>query len=607
MPCVKVDDLSSDQLLMQRRKLFLEFSARTDLRAVRIAVLGGSTTSSLVEVVEVLLLALGFRPVFYESEYGRFYEEAVHDPETLIAFKPEIIYVHTSCLNVPRLHAGTTEDDAAAHFQRQADRFRAIWDSLESKVGAQIIQNNFELPPYALFGNMDASAVSGQTRHLMRLNEFLAQEANRRSSLLVQDVHSLSSHLGLANWFDWDRYYSYKIQVRPQATVALARSLAAIVGAIYGKTRKVLVLDLDNTLWGGVIGDDGVENIKIGRETPMGEAYTGFQEYCMALRERGVLLAVCSKNSEEIARSGFYHPSSVLKLDHFSCFKANWFPKHQNIEEIAKELNLGLDSLVFVDDNPAERAIVAAQLPSVAVPNVGTEVSQFAAILDAARYFEPAGVSREDIQRASLYTANSQRSQQQSQFATYDEFLDSLNMTAEIEPFKQVYLERIAQLTNKSNQYNLTTRRYTLAELQALAASQEYICLYGILRDTFGDNGLISVLVGHQEERTLWIDLWLMSCRVLKRDMEHAMLDALVHHAQTRRLTVIRGVYLPTKKNAMVADHYERLGFIRIAAPFDAVEGATYWSLVLDGYFKRNRHIKTNTAQLDLDGVLQHV
>ena len=251
-----------------------------------------------------------------------------------------------------------------------------------------------------------------------------------------------------------------------------------------------------------------------------------------------MLLAVCSKNNEEIARQGFAHPDSVLRLEHFASFKANWEPKHENLLAIAQELNLGVDSFVFVDDNPAERTIVQAQLPAVAVPDVGSEVSQFAAVIERGRYFEPISLSGEDLARAALYQTNAARSSAEAKFANYGEYLDSLEMTAEIERFRPVYMERIAQLTNKTNQFNLTTRRYTLAEMEAIARDPQYIGLYGRLADKFGDNGLISVVLGRREGSMLHLDLWLMSCRVLKRDMELAMLDALAERAQATRAFV---------------------------------------------------------------------
>ena len=350
------------------------------------------------------------------------------------------------------------------------------------------------------------------------------------------------------------------------------------------------MLDLDNTLWGGVIGDDGVDKIKIGRETPVAEAYTAFQEYCLSLQRRGILLAVCSKNNEEIARQGFEHPDSILKLEHFSAFKANWEPKHENILAIARELNLGVDSFVFVDDNPAERALVEAQIPSIAVPNVGSEVSQFAAIIEEGRYFEAISLSQEDLSRAALYRSNAERTSAEAKYANYGEYLDSLEMTAEIERFKPLYLERIAQLTNKTNQFNLTTRRYTLAEMEAIAQNPTYLGIYGKLSDRFGDNGLISIVLGRRENNLLHLDLWLMSCRVLKRDMEMAMLDAIAAHAKAMGVRELRGYYFPTKKNGMVSDHYEKLGFEQLSV--DPETSSSVWTLNLADYSPRSQHIR---------------
>lgn len=437
---------------------------------------------------------------------------------------------------------------------------------------------------------MDSVSSGGATRFFLELNLEFARAAEADPRLLLQDVHSLSARIGLNSWFDWERYFSYKILVTTEASVALARSLASIVRAIYGKSRKVLVLDLDNTLWGGVIGDDGLDKIQIGRETPVAEAYTAFQEYCLSLQQRGILLAVCSKNDEVIAKQGLEHPDSVLRLDHFSCFKANWEPKHENILAIAQELNLGMDSFVFVDDNPAERAIVEAQIPGIAVPNVGSEVARFAAILEEGRYFEPVSMSQEDLSRAALYQANAARTSSGAQFANYGEYLDSLEMAAEIERFKPLYLERISQLTNKTNQFNLTTRRYTLAEMEAISRDSSYVGVYGKLSDRFGDNGLISIVLGRREGDVLHLDLWLMSCRVLKREMELAMLDVVVREAKAAGIRTLRGYFLPTKKNGMVADHYEKLGFEKVSD--EAESGATVWTLHSADYAPRSQHIR---------------
>jgi FkbH-like protein len=588
---MRLDSCSIQELLRSKSKLRRQLQNHS-CRDLRIAVLRGSTVNEMIDFAELFLLVEGFRCTFYQSEYNKYYEEAVLDSERIVKFRPDIVYVHTSCMNLqgwPPLSA--TEADHESFVAAEFSRFQQIWHSLQQNVGSHIIQNNFELPPFRVLGNVDSIAYGGRARFVNRLNVQFANEALNDPRLFVQDVNALSAALGTRNWFDWERWYSYKIMTTPAASLALARSVTAIVRALYGRSRKCLVLDLDNTLWGGVIGDDGPENIKIGRETAVGEAYTAFQEYCLMLRSRGILLAVCSKNDEETAKHGFEHPDSVLKLSHFSAFRANWEPKHENLTAIAKELNLGIDSLVFVDDNPAERALVASQLPMVAVPDVGSDVTRFIPALEAGGYFETVRVSAEDFSRADTYAANSQRALLKSKFRDYGEYLDSLQMTAEIDAFKPVYLDRITQLTNKTNQFNLTTRRYTAAEIQKMSLDPAYITLYGKLTDAFGDNGLVSVIVGRKDGSTLHIELWLMSCRVLKRDLELAMLDELVTRAQAAGIETIVGYYYRTPRNSMVADHYRRLGFECESQDPDG--GQSMWRLQLTtDYQPKRRYIQ---------------
>jgi FkbH-like protein len=588
---MRIEQLSIDDLLLKRKSLRRQLSAIEGLQPVRIAVLGGSTTHEVVQLLEIFLLGSGFQPIFHQSEYGRFYEDAVHDPADLIAFAPDIVYIYTSQFNVQHIPpVNASAADLQGCLDAELSRYRQIWQSIQQSLSAQIIQNNFEMPPYAILGNLDSVSSGGATRFFLELNAAFARAAEADPCLVLHDLAGISARIGLNHWFDRDRYFSYKIPFTAEASVAIARSLASVVRAIYGKTRKVLVLDLDNTLWGGVIGDDGVDKIKIGRETPVAEAYTAFQEYCLSLQQRGILLAVCSKNNEEIARQGFEHPDSILKLEHFSSFKANWEPKHENILAIARELNLGVDSFVFVDDNPAERDIVEAQIPAIAVPNVGSEVSQFAAIIEESRYFEAISMSQEDLSRAALYRSNAERSSVEAKYANYGEYLDSLEMNAEIERFKPLYLERIAQLINKTNQFNLTTRRYTLAEVEAVSQNPACLGIYGKLSDRFGDNGLISIVLGRRENDLLHLDLWLMSCRVLKRDMELAMLDVVADQAKAMGIREIRGYYFPTRKNGMVSDHYEKLGFGLLS--IDPETKSSVWSLNLADYSPHSQHIK---------------
>jgi FkbH-like protein len=578
-------------VLRKRRALRSELIGQDGLTDIRVAILGGSTTQELRGSLELFLLRDGLRPQFFESEYGRFFEDAVVDDSAVRALKPQIAIIHTTQLNLINPPAVFAPSDAVEQcFKAECERFQSIWTNLTQNLGCIVVQNNFDMPTTRSLGGLDSTELFGRTHFLLRLNLEFARAARENPKLIINDIHYLSARIGLDQWFDPDSWFSYKMAVSPIATVHLAHATARLLSAALGKSRKCLVLDLDNTLWGGVIGDDGVTGIKIGKETPQGEAFTSFQRYCRELGQRGVLLAACSKNEPENARAGFAHPDSVLAVEEFSAICANWEPKPGNIEKTARDLNIGLDSLVFVDDNPAERALVRAQLPDVMVPEVGSEVSKFAQHVDRAGFFEVVALNRDDARRGAMYAENAKRATVQSQFANYGEFLESLSMEAEIGGFSSVYLERICQLTNKTNQFNLTTRRYTLAEMEAMASSPEFVTLYGRLKDKFGDNGLVSVLAGRLKGRELHVDLWLMSCRVLKRDMEAAMLDALVSRAADRGAKEIVGYYFRTAKNGMVAEHYRSMGFQPDSLEEDGSRST--WRLSVGDYVPRNKSIK---------------
>lgn len=579
------------EILRRRHALRRELLEQANLIPARIAILGGSTTSEIKSVLELALLAQGIKPAFYESGYNRYYEDVLTSNPELWNFKPDVVFIHTTWHNVSDF-PGLLEREAEVEerVRREMARFESLWEKIHSELGALIIQNNFDLPRLRPLGNLEASETYCRVNFLLRLNAEFAAYARKHSRFLINDILYLCAQVGLVAWHEHNYWYNFHMALGPTATVALARNLAAIVKSTYGKSKKCLVLDLDNTLWGGVIGDDGLQNLLLGRDHPAGEAYLNFQEYVKDLQRRGVILAVCSKNDPENAKEGFTHPDSVLKLEDFATFKANWDPKADNIREIAKELNIGLDSLVFVDDNPAERAFVAEQLPEVAVPDVGSDVSRFAEVLEQEHYFEAEKVVREDLSRAAYYTSNTQRSASQATFSNYGEYLASLDMSAEIGSFVPVYLERIAQLIHKTNQFNLTTRRYTSAEVEMMSRDSGFVTLYGRLADKFGDNGLVSVLIGRMAQKTLEIDLWLMSCRVLNREMELAMFDALVEECQARGIREIVGVYMPSKKNRMVAGHYAGLGFTRVEGN---PGGRELWHYdVPEAYSPKTRHIR---------------
>ena len=584
-------------ILRKRQVMKRELLKQTNLVPTRIAILGGSTTTEVKSTLELFLLAQGIQPTFYESGYNRYSEDVQFENPDLWNFKPNIVLIHTTWHNIsefPELLEG--EAEVEQRVRREMARFESLWEKIHTDLGALIIQNNFDLPRLRPLGNLEASSAFGRVNFMLRLNAEFAVYARNHSRFLINDILYLSAQVGQAEWFRSNYWYSFHMAVSPTATVALAHNLAAIVKSVYGKSKKCLVLDLDNTVWGGVIGDDGVQNLILGRDHPVGEAFLDFQRYVKGLQRRGVILAVCSKNDLENAEEGFSHPDSVLKLEDFSAFKANWDPKPDNIRAIATELNIGLDSIVFVDDNPAERDFVAEQLPEVAVPSVGADVSSFAEVLEQERYFEVEKVVQDDLNRSAYYSSNAERSAGQSRFSNYGEFLASLEMTAEIGPFVPVYLERITLLINKTNQFNLTTRRYTSGEVVAVAQDPGFITLYGRLADKFGDNGLVSVLIGRVFEETVQLELWLMSCRVLKREMEFAMFDALIEQCQTRGIRKIVGTYIPSKKNGMVASHYAGLGFRSTGA---TSEGGELWSYDVPAtYSPRTRHIRRTADTL---------
>lgn len=578
------------QISAKRKQIRRSLLSRVVTTPLRVAILGGATTAEFVSILDLFLLREGFEAVFYESEYARFYEEAVVDNQRLRDFKPDVTVVHTTSRNI--LHFPKAAEERAGVEEKldlECARFRSIWDVLSTQIGCMVVQNNFDPPGYRILGNSDTVADYGRTNFINRLNLRFAEYAATRTGLFINDLSYLASLVGLKDWYEQSYWFSYKLAVGPTANVFVAESLAKILRAAYGKTRKCLVLDLDNTLWGGVIGDDGLKNLCLGNETPRGEAYVAFQQYCRELKNRGILLAVCSKNDIQTAKEGFSHPDCILRVEDFAAFEANWEPKPQTVERIAKLLNLGLDSLVFVDDNPAEREIVAAQLPMVAVPDIGDDPARFVEIIDRQGYFEALRLSREDTERTELYAKDRQREAAAGQFKGYDEYLQSLEMQAEIDSFNAYYIDRIAQLTNKTNQFNLTTRRYTAAQLRAMASDNAYITLYGRLKDKFGDNGVISVIAGEIKQCELHILLWLMSCRVLKRGMEAAMMDALAQECMKRQLKAIHGYYFRTARNDMVANHYGDLGFSLVSRS----EDASVWRLdLVHGYEDRSKFIE---------------
>lgn len=582
--------LDTEQLLRKKRRIRRELLAQNPHPLhKKIAILGGSTTNEVADQLGLFLLNYGIEAEFYQSEYGQYWQDAMFGTPELDEFKPDVIYIHTNWRNVE--HFPTTADTPAQVdelLEAEYTRFETMWQALAQKFGCPVIQNNFDRPNYRLMGNRDVWDVRGRTNFLSRLNQKFYAYAFAHEDFYINDLDYLASDYGLTAWGDAFFWHMYKYAMCLDAIPSLANSLANIIKSLYGRNKKALVLDLDNTLWGGVVGDDGVDGIAVGPEVPEGQVYAEFQSYCKALKSIGVVLAVDSKNDEENALAGLNHPDGVLRPDDFVAIKANWDPKDQNLKAIADELNLGADSFVFADDNPAERAIVAAQVPGVETP-VLDGAENYIKTLDHGGYFEVTTLSGEDLKKTELYHANAQRRRAQAAFADYGAYLDSLEMTATIRGFEPLYIQRIAQLTNKSNQFNLTTLRCSEDDIRGMAENPAWLCLYGKLVDKFGDNGVVTVVAGEAEGETLHLRLWLMSCRVLKRGMEDAMMDAVVADAAARGLKTIRGYYYPTAKNGMVKEFYAGMGFAKVDEDAD---GNTTWELSVEGYSPRHPHMQ---------------
>ncbi len=552
---------------------------------IRLALLGSSSMEHLQASIRVAGARRGLQVTPFLGGFGQFRQELLQPDSAVRAFRPQVILLSlrtTDIIDTLPLGAARQEVDAA--IGEAVQDLAALWRVARTEIGATVIQQTFLNTEYPVFGNLDGAVAASPQAIADRLNQAVRDAASAEGVLLLDVAHWAAAQ-GRTAWFDPVRWHHAKQLIAPSAAVFYGDLVGRLLAAMRGLSAKCLVLDLDNTLWGGVIGDDGLEGIILGQGNGAGEAFVAFQAYAKMLSQRGVILAVCSKNTHEIAEAAFLeHPDMVLKRADIAAFVANWDDKPSNLREIARQLNIGIDSLVFFDDNPAERDIVRQTLPEVAVPEVPEDPAGFIACLADGGYFEAVAFTEEDRARAEQYRANAERSQAVGGGTDIGAFLASLDMRMIAAPFNAVDLPRITQLTNKSNQFNLTTRRYTQDQLAAFAASGTAVTLSFRLIDKFGDNGLIGVIIAVPDETqpgALRIDTWLMSCRVLGRQVETETINQLCRIAGARGFTAIVGDYIPTPKNGLVRDLYQRLGFTQIAG--NATE-STRWSLSVSDF-----------------------
>ncbi|CAM3178296.1 Haloacid dehalogenase [Sphingomonas antarctica] len=577
-------------------------SARADGRDLaplipfRMGVLGNSTMSLLVPSIEATALRYGFALEVIEAPFGQVMQEALDPHAVLATAKPDAILVAIDVHGLPMRPTPGDAEAADASVQRAVEQMQSVCAGLRANTGATVIVQNVPRQPETLFGSYDFR-LPGTHRWLIehynrRLVETLAPDE------LFVDIAGLAEAIGLDRWHEPRQRHMAKLPFSQEMGPIYAEHIVRIVAAMRGKSRRALVLDLDNTLWGGIIGDDGLEGIAIGQGSALGEAHLSVQREAHDLHGRGVVLAVSSKNEDAAARLPFReHADMLLREDHVAVFQANWIDKATNLATIAKALTLGRDALVFLDDNPAERLQVRAAYPEIAVPELPADAAYYQRTLNAAGYFEAVTFSDDDRKRSAFYKDNARRLELQSGAGSLDAYHTSLEMVATMQPFDLVGRARIAQLIGKSNQFNLTTRRYTEAQVGELEADPGRWTLQARLADVFGDNGMIGVVVCDRLGKRWEIDSWLMSCRVLGRRMEEAMLQEIVLAAKADGAGELIGRYIPTDRNMMVAQHFAKLGFEKTD---ELASGETVWRLDLAGYADRALPIEIlRSAALD--------
>ena len=579
------------------------------LRQITLGIAATHTADLVAEALPATGLRHGLLLETFQVDYGQTAQALLDASSPLAQAKPDFVLLALDAQALGLARPFFDDAEAAKAVRSALDYVISLRDGAHANVGAGTILHTLAVPAEALFGSFDARQPGSVRWMISEFNRLLAAEAIGEADMLL-DMAAIAENVGLARWHDPLRWHEGKMPFSLDAIPLYADHVCRLLAAARGLSKKCLVLDLDNTLWGGVIGDDGVEGIKLGQGSTAGEAHLAIQVLAMDLRRRGIVLAVCSKNEEDAALIPFReHDEMLLKEDHISVFVANWTDKATNLKAIAETLNIGVDSLVFLDDNPAERERVRQELPEVAVPEVGDEPSDYVRLLAMAGYFEALSFGDEDKKRAEMYQANAQRATAMAKIGNLDDYLASLDMVCTIRPFDSLGRARIAQLINKSNQFNLTTRRYTEGQVAQMQDDPDRFTMQVRLVDRFGDNGMISVVVfdrnGPDGGADTWhCDTWLMSCRVLGRRVEEAVLAHIAQAAREAGAGYLTGDWLPTAKNKLVEKHFEKLGFSKIA---ELPEGGTRWKLDLDEYQAPDLPMEIDIVEDDEDHVPETV
>ncbi len=554
------------------------------LKKIKIALLGDTATQFLNQAIRGIGFDHGFDLEILEADFNQI-ERQVYDPTSeLYEFEPEfVILFQSSHKLLGKYNKLKVEEQSSLSFN-EMESISSIYIILSEKLKAKVIFLNYSEINDSIFGNFANKTESSFLFQLRKLNFNLMEFASNHPNFYICDLSSIQNQIGKENLFHPSVYINTEMVLSINSLPYVASKILDIINAINGKIKKCVILDLDNTTWGGIIGDDGVENIQIG-SLGIGKAFTEFQYWVKKLKNRGIIVAVCSKNTESVAKVPFEnHPDMVLRLDDISVFIANWENKADNIRQIQSILNIGFDSMVFLDDNPFERNIVRENIPSICVPELPEDPAEYLEYLYTLNLFETNSFSKEDNERTKLYQIEAQRATVQKKFTNEGDFLKSLNMLSLVESFNKFNTPRVAQLSQRSNQFNLRTVRYNESDIELLCTSKEHATFAFTLEDKFGDNGLICVIIlEKRDNQELFIDTWFMSCRVLKRGMENFVLNTIVNFANENNYKKIIGEYIPSSKNEMVENHYLNLGFN---------QKESFWELAIDKYKSRENEIK---------------
>ena len=540
-----------------------------------LAILGNCATQHLAKAIKGYAYEEKIALHVFDADYNQIDAQVMDNNSELYQMTPDFTLFW---LCTEKLYEAFCQSTNRSDFANQIiTSLEGYWNRVNQQYKTTILQFNFTQIDDRVFGNYGNKTPDSFLFQIRKLNYLLVEKCTQYKNVFIIDIDYLQQIYGEYGIKENKMYYIAKIPLSTKILPEVAKQTIDVIKAMKGKMKKCVILDLDNTLWGGVIGDDGLENIQIG-ELGLGHAFSEFQMWLKELQKRGIILAVCSKNEEVVAKEPFlHHPEMVLHMEDIAMFVANWEDKASNIKKIQDTLNIGMDSIVFFDDNPFERNLVKSMIPDITVPDLPEDPSQYLEYVKLLNLFETAAYSETDKNRTKQYQEEIGRVNLQKQFSSYSEYLESLEMVAEAKPFDKFHFSRIAQLTQRSNQFNLRTVRYTEQEIEQLAKEKEHLTLYFTLKDKFGDYGLISVVVlDKQPENTLFISEWLMSCRVLKRGMEEFILDEIIRTAEENGFKKVIGEYIRTPKNNMVSELYKKMGFQEVSKDRYKVNIAEY-------------------------------